>query len=735
MFLKSRLEGLSGNPARVLEMRKNSWGKEGSSRSTGEIMITRASLSAILLIPLLLQQYSLAQEESPGNPESSSEDVVDLSDTSLPETVFTGKAQNLLGEAPAASRGQSSAEELEERPFLRRGELLEVVPGMIITQHSGGGKANQYFLRGFNLDHGTDFGIFVDSMPVNLRTHGHGQGYADINFLIPELVEELDYYKGPFYSELGDFTTAGAARFRLYNVLPDGIARFTIGEDNYYRSLIADSFELGAGYLTLALEYNYYDGPWAKPDQLQRWNGFARYSLGDEFDYTNFTFMAYDAHWDATDQVPLRAIESGLIDRLGLIDPTVGGESSRYSLSMDQRMEGESGITKTSAYVGTYDLDLFSNFTLFLEDPVNGDQFEQFDDRWFAGAQVSHLMPDFTFLGRDAELTVGGQTHHDWIDGVALRKTSSREVISTVREDDVYEMNLSGYGEAVVFWNSWLRTQTGLRGDVYHFDVESDLAANSGSKWDTIVSPKAGVVLGPWNDTEFYLNGGTGFHSNDARGVTINVDPATGESVDGVDPLVRTYGAELGMRTQIMPSLTSTLAFWYLQSDSELVYVGDAGTIEAGDASERYGIEWSNYWRPRDWVYIDTELTVTESQFIPSGDEVENSVPVSFSSGITLGHDEGPFASLRSRYFAPRPLSADGSIESKDAFQVNARVGYRRNSWEVALEALNLFDAEDNDIEYFYTSRLPREPLGGFDDFHVHPIEPQQFRLTFTYRW
>jgi len=699
-------------------------------RTMKKPVFSSLTLSLTLLFPCL----ALAQEATEPDPLSPA-DAPAFGGT-LEQTVIEGKAKDLLGEATSASQGQSSADELDDRPFTRRGELLEVVPGVIITQHSGGGKANQYFLRGFNLDHGTDFGIFVDSMPVNTRTHGHGQGYADINFLIPELVEQLDYTKGPFYSNLGDFTTAGSATFRLYRELPQGIARVTIGEDNYYRGLIGDTiYGDNGGALTFALEYNYFDGPWVQPDELQRWNAFARYSLGDDYDYTTFTFMGYDARWDATDQVPRRAIESGLIDRLGFIDPTVGGESDRYSLSIDTRDENESGITTASAYVGTYGLDLFSNFTLFLEDPINGDQFQQFDDRWFAGGQVAHFMPDHTLFGRDAEITIGGQTHHDWIQGVALRKTSGREVISTVRDDDVYEASIGGYGQTTIFWNDWLRTETGIRGDIYHFDVDSDLEANSGDKWASIVSPKAGLVLGPWNETEFYLNGGTGFHSNDARGVTISVDPVTGEPVDVVDPLVRTYGAETGVRTQIIPGLTSTLAFWYLQNDSELVYVGDAGTIEAGDASERYGIEWANYWRPNDWIFIDTELTLTDSYFIPSGEEIENSIPMTFSSGITLGRDEGPFASLRTRYFSPRPLNGDGSIESQDAFQVNARLGYRKTNWEIALEALNLLDADDNDIEYFYTSRLSGEPAGGFDDFHIHPIEPQQFRLSFTYHW
>ena len=700
-----------------------------------------ASLSS----PLLLEPVTVSEVTSPEA--AVEEDMLILDDESptsmvapdhlLDTLVVVGKAENLLGVAPTASKGQASAEELATRPFLRRGELLEVVPGMTVTQHSGGGKANQYFVRGFNLDHGTDFAIFVDGMPVNNRTHGHGQGYADINFLIPELVEELDYVKGPYFANYGDFSTAGAARFRLYRELPMGIASFSIGTDNFYRSLVADSVQAGEGIATFGLEYGYYDGPWVKPDQLQRWNGFFRYAVGDEDDYASLTLMGYDVTWDATDQVPHRAVASGQIDRFGYIDPSVGGNSHRYSVSADFQKTSDQGVTNSSLYAGTYQLDLYSNFTLFLEDPVNGDQFNQFDDRWFAGGSVSHQFQDLDLLGRDATVTIGGQTHHDWIDGVGLHKTSNRQRLSTVREDDVYEASISGHGDAEIRWNDWIRTQTGLRADLYYFEVDSHtLPANSGTEWDGIVSPKAGVVFGPWAETELYLNGGFGFHSNDARGVTITRDPLTGEAIDSVPALVQTQGAELGIRTQIIPDLTSTLSVWYLHSDSELVYVGDAGNIEAGDASERYGVEWSNYWNPAHWLHFDTEFTATDSRFVATGEEIENAVPLSLSGGVAMGEEYGPFASLRARYFSPRPLNGDGSVESRDAFQLNARLGYRtRSEWEVALEVINLLDAEDNDIEYFYTSRLPGEPAGGIEDIHSHPYEPRQFRLVVTKRW
>ena len=333
--------------------------------------------------------------------------------TTLPEMVVTGKAEDLLGVAPSASKGQASAAEIQSRPFLRRGELLEVVPGVIITQHAGGGKANQYFLRGFNLDHGTDFAIDIEGMPVNQRTHAHGQGYADLNLLIPELVERLDYEKGPYTARNGDLSSAGAAHFILFDALPQGIASLTWGEHNYWRGLLADSFDVGhAGKLTLALEYTYNDGPWVLPEQASRWNGFARYFIGNFDDHFSLTLMGYHGEWQSSDQIPRRAIVDKRLPRFGFVDPRAGGESQRYSLQLDWRRTegaistnsgkatGKSLVSKSpapagedvwraSAYGFYYDLDLFSNFTYFLDDPVRGDQFEQAEERFVAGGEAA----------------------------------------------------------------------------------------------------------------------------------------------------------------------------------------------------------------------------------------------------------------------------------------------------------------------------------------------------------
>ncbi|MEZ5326924.1 MAG: TonB-dependent receptor plug domain-containing protein [Verrucomicrobiales bacterium] len=689
-----------------------------------------------LLLPFLSLFPALSHAQSPDAdlvPATSAA----VEDPRVTDTVIVvGKAEDLLGSAPSSSKGQANNEELSQRPVLRRGELLEAVPGVVITQHSGGGKANQYFVRGFNLDHGTDFHVSLDGMPVNFRTHAHGQGYADLNFLIPEFIERLDYFKGPFYPQLGDLSTAGGAQYRLFHELPKGIASVTVGENDYYRALLGDSWNVGSGVLTLGGEYTHENGPWTDPDGYQRYNGLLRYHLGNEYSYLNFTAMSYIGEWDATDQVPQRAIRDGRIGRFDAIDPSTGGETARHSLQMSWQEKDTGVVTHADAWVGYYDLDLFSNFTYFLNDPINGDQFEQKESRVFAGTNLWRRW-EYDLAGLPSNTTLGFQTQHDWIDGIGLHLTKDRERLSTVRQDDVYQGSFGLYADHETQVTPWMRAGAGLRGDLMAFDVDG-APANSGDDTSGILSPKAHLIFGPWAETEFYINGGLGFHSNDARGVTISTDPLTGESVSPVDPLVRTEGLEVGVRTQAIQDLTATISLWGLRSDSEFVYVGDAGTTEAGPGSERYGIELATYWRPTGWLSLDAEYAWSHARFldVPSGeDHIPNSIEHMVSAGITAGQEEGLYASLRARYFSPRPLEESGTIEGASNLQLNTRVGYRRGPWEFAVDCLNLLDRDDNDIEYYYESRLAGEAIAGIGDTHLHPAEPRQVRLSATYRW
>jgi outer membrane receptor protein involved in Fe transport len=656
--------------------------------------------------------------------------------TSLDEIVVTGKAENLLSQAESSSEGHADFKELAERPFVRRSEILEVVPGMVTTQHAGGGKATQYFLRGFNLDHGTDFAVSVDRMPINMRSHAHGQGYADLNGLLPELVKSVDYTKGTYTARNGDLSTAGSADFVLWDSLPSGIATTEFGEYNYYRGMIADSFDVGSGKLTLGGEWSSYDGPWDREENFERWNAFARYFQGDEENNISVTGMGYSGSWDSSDQIPRRAVDSGLIGIYGNLDDSNGGDSHRYSLQFDMKTTKGSEVTRYSAYGVYYDLDLFSNFTYFLDDPMRGDQFEQQESRYIFGGEIVREWQDRTFLNHEAEFAIGFQTRHDMIDDIGLYKTQRRVRHDTVRVDDIYEASYGVFAESTVKWTPWFRTVAGARADAFYFDVTSDNALNSGDEWDGIISPKFSAIFGPWKETELYVNLGTGFHSNDARGVNNTVDPTSGDPLDAVDPLVRTVGGEIGIRSQVVANLTSTLSLWWLDSDSELVYVGDAGLNEPGPASRRFGVEWTNYWRPNDWLSIDGEIALTHARFRGEGsaDRIPNSIPIMFSGGVALGREEGYFASLRARAFVSRPLEETGTIEGKDTLTVNAQVGYRTKDWEFALQCLNLLDRNDNDIEYYYASQLSSE-ISSVEDTHFHPAEPRMIRARITYRF
>jgi outer membrane receptor protein involved in Fe transport len=638
----------------------------------------------------------------------------------------------------AASAMTISGAEVNARPFSRVGEALEVVPGLIVTQHSGEGKANQYFLRGFNLDHGTDLAITVDGMPVNMPTHGHGQGYADINFMIPELVQSITVRKGPYYADKGDFASAGTVAIDYVSKLPKNIAEVTFGSFGYGRALAAGSTSVGAGTLLTAFEGVGYNGPWDVSDNLRKLNGVLRYSQGTVSDGLTLSAMAYSNGWNSTDQVAQRAIDQGLIGRFGSLDPTDGGDSNRFSLSSNWAQSSEYGQSKINAYVINSSLRLYNNFTYFLDGPVNGDQFSQTDRRTVYGLNASHAF-DVRVGGIETQTRIGLQTRGDDI-RVGLFKTLQRETFSTVREDSVREGNVGLWADTSARWTDWLRTTVGVREDYFAGRVLSDTPQNSGNAQASMTSPKAGIVLGPWYKTEFYGNAGYGLHSNDIRGATITVDP-----IDKVTPqdrvplLVRSKGAELGIRTKAVEGLTSSLAVFVLNFDSELLFVGDAGTTEPSRPSRRVGVEWTNQFQVLPWMRLDFDLAYTRARFTdfdPAGNFIPGAPAWVAAGGVTFGAESGWFGALRGRYFGPRPLIEDDSVRSQASLIFNARAGYKfDNGLRLQLDVLNLFNAKTNQIEYYYLSRLPGEPIGGVADRHVHPAEPLAVRLTLAGRF
>ena len=650
---------------------------------------------------------------------------------SLAPVLVQSSRNSVLGEAETANSGVVTQQQLDARTVYRPGELLEAVPGLVVSQHSGEGKANQFYLRGFNLDHGTDLRTTVDGMVVNQRSHGHGQGWTDVNFLIPELGTLLEYRKGPFYAAEGDFSSAGAVSLKYANTLPSGIASIAIGQNGYARTLLADSPKWGDGKLLYALELMHNDGPFTIGDNYRKKNGVLRYSQGTEANGFNVTAMAYAAKWHATDQIPLRAVQSGALGRFDAIDQTDGGMSSRYSLSGEWRQTNGNVATVVNAYVIRQKLDLFSNFTYFLDDPVNGDQFHQPDHRTTTGINASQTYAT-TLMGRESEFTVGAQFQNDNISN-ALNSTVARQLISTTRADQIRERSLGLYTENKTRWTDSFRTVAGVRADTFHFKVNSDNPANSGSASATKISPKLNLIFGPFNKTEFYTSAGYGFHSNDARGTTLTIDPKTGLPADKVPPLVRSRGLEAGVRTEAIAGLQSSLSFYRLDFDSELTFLGDAGTTRAGRPSRRVGFEFSNYYKPARWLTIDADLSFARARyrgFDPAGDRIPGSVEGVASLALAVDNLGPYFGALQLRVFGPRPLLEDNSVRSRSTTTLNGRIGYKFSpKLKLELEAFNLTNRKNSAIDYYYESRLRGEPAP-VSGIQFHPVESRSLRMT-----
>jgi len=649
------------------------------------------------------------------------------------ERVVVSGTSHSAGVTDAASVGTVTQKQLEARTVYRPGELLESVPGLIVSQHSGEGKANQFYLRGFNLDHGTDLRTTVDGMLVNQRSHAHGQGWTDVNFVIPELATRLEYRKGPYYASEGDFSSAGSVSLKYSNRLQQGIASVGVGENGYRRALLADSPAWGDGTLLYAIEALNNDGPFVHPDRFRKLNAVLRYSQGDDATGFDVTAMAYKARWNATDQITQRAIDGGLLrNRFDAIDTTDGGAAHRYSLSGEWRLSEDTSSTQINAYLIDSKLDLFSNFTYFLDNPVNGDQFAQPDRRRTAGLNASHTR-QWPGLGSESETTFGLQLQTDNIFN-GLLSTRARGTIGVTRQDHIVESSIGMYAENATRWTPWLRSVAGLRGDAYRFKVNGDNPLNAGRATDHMVNPKLSLVLGPWAATELFVNAGGGYHSNDARGTTIRVDPRSGDEVNRVTPLVRSKGVELGLRGNWLPGLQTSLSVYTLDLASELLFVGDAGTTEASRPSRRIGFELANYYRLSDWLTIDADVAFARARFRdrdPAGNRIPGAVEGVASLAVAIDNIGPWFGAAQFRYFGPRPLIEDNSVRSKSTASLNGRIGYRFNGkTRVELEGFNLSNRKASAIDYYYTSRLPGEPAAGVQSIHFHPIESRSFRLS-----
>jgi outer membrane cobalamin receptor len=672
-----------------------------------------------------------------------------------------GREDDLIGIAESASQGTVGAKEIQDRPILRTGEILETIPGVITTQHAGGGKANQYFLRGFNLDHGTDFAIFIDEMPLNLPSHAHGEGYADMNIVIPEFVKRVNFEKGPYYANIGNYGSAGTTNIVYFQTLPQNFFIVEGGMYGYGRAVFGASQKLGSGSLLYGAEAYYDNGPWTHPDAYSKFNGLLTYVQGGDTDGFSITARGYHGKWNSSDQIPVDAVP--LVGLYGTLNPTDGGHSQRYSMQPEWHRQGTSSASKISAYGFYYDLDLFSDFTYYLTDITKGDQFEQQDRRWVAGIDARHTIFS-QWSGRRMSNTFGVQVRNDWIhnalyqseDRVRMDKTDSatgNTLPATPQADRFTDTQVGFYAENNIQWAERFRSVVGLRGDLEYFDVTSlvpdptEAKANTGTASKFLPSPKASLIFGPWFNTEFYLQGGFSFHSNDGRGATQTIEPISAENPYPNTPstpipaLVPTKGAEFGLRTLVVPHLQSTVSLWYLYSASELQQSGDTGGTTASEqSSNRYGVEWANYYTPWAHLALDFDLADSKALFTtideedaapdsPGGERVPEAVGLVISSGVTLHDYKGFSSSLRLRYFGPRDLTSDGIYRSAATALLNVEVRYQiKNKWRISAEFLNLLDRTDHDIDYAYTSRITPAGTAAFTNV-FHPVEPFQVRF------
>jgi outer membrane cobalamin receptor len=655
---------------------------------------------------------------------NSSADITELSNITI-----SGSAQ--VGDAVSASMGTVVAEQIEQRPISRAGEILETVPGLIVTQHSGEGKANQYFLRGFNLDHGTDMATFMDGMPINNRTHAHGQGYTDINFIIPEMIESLDYSKGPYYGKEGDFANAGAVRMHSKSTMDDTLIKIGLGQFGYQRLLLAggtnDIFSEGDSFVA-ALDTTRYDGPWDVAQEQEKYSAMAKYTFGDAVNGGNISFMGFDNSWIATDQIPQRYIDNGG-DRYDSLEDTAGGDTHRYSVNYEGWHDVAGKTLQSNVYVIDYGMDLFSNYT-YATDPVNGDQIRQYDERKIIGGSLL-----FDVLPMDnGEWQLGVDVRHDNIADVSLSATTKRETREVLIRHKVEETGLGLFLQNNHRWTDNFRTQIGARVDYLQADVENRLTGEKNDASDTMVSPKINAIYSTSDTTHWFANYGQGYHSNDARGFSEG-SRATNEKAD---VFARSEGADIGVQTQLTDTLQLAASLWWLTLESELIFVGDNGETEASDKSERKGVEGSIFWQPQSWLIIDSDVAFSQARLQPKG-EGEQYIPGAiervFSLGITV-HDFGQWdAGLRLRHFGDFALNEDNSQRADAVTMLNAQLGYDFSQrLSASFDVINLTNEEGNDITYLYESRLPGE-TADVEDVHLHPTEPRMVRGSLAYRF
>lgn len=630
------------------------------------------------------------------------------------EIVVFGRAEHKIGTATAASEGTISGSDLLVRPLLRVAELLEAVPGMVAAQHSGSGKANQYFLRGFNLDHGSDFTTYIDGVQMNFRTHGHGQGYLDLNGLIPEIIAREDFRKGPYRADGGDFALAGAAYMQTVENFDRPWVAAEVGSHGSRRLAAGGTIERPNGdELTLVAQVKRYDGPWEEPEKLRHYAGFMRYSAETGMGALDFTTHAYHGTWHPTEQIPERIIGSDICpDAYCSPDPTARGRTTRIVNNL--RLQGDDW--DANAYVQFYDWRMSSNPTYANADGSSA-QIDQFDKRWIFGLKGEKEFE----ITQNIDLRIGTENRYDHISNVGVDQTDARQFVSTFGRHKVTEGSVSAYAETEISPIEPLRITAGLRGDYYWYDVIGKepvaVSVGEGSGHASIASPKIAAAWRLTDTVELYANWGRGFHSNDVRGAV---------SATPVPLLVRGTGKELGGRVQ-MGTFSLTATYWWLNLDSELRFVGDANSVEPTGASKRHGYELVGFWRPAPWLALDANYTASHARY-SNGDYVPNAFENAASAGITAVFDRWE-GSLRMRHLGPAPLIEDNSVRDDGSTVFNLRGAYKPGGMEIFGEVLNVFDSKDKDIAYYYESYVPAFDSTPVEDRLSRIVEPRTVRI------
>jgi outer membrane receptor protein involved in Fe transport len=603
-------------------------------------------------------------------------------DDGLEEIVVFGRSLELVGRADAASEGTVGGADLLVKPMLRVAELLEAVPGMVAVQHSGSGKANQYFLRGFNLDHGTDFTTILDGVPLNFRSHGHGQGYLDVNGMIPETVERIDYRKGTYRADVGDFSMAGAAFITTIERFDAPFLAFESGENGWGRLAAGGTKDLDDGAsLTGIVEHKMYDGPWEQPEDLKHTALWGKYRTPTDFGTLGITVSGYDAHWWPTEQLPERAIGTSVCeDAFCALDPTAQGDTKRWIFGAQM----ESDAWRGSIYAQYYDWYMLSN-------PTYDAQIDQFDKRVTLGGRYERTVAETDAV----QVNVGAEFRNDDISNVGVHASDAGEFVANIAQNSIQEASLGVFTE--VSWQATdsLRLLAGLRGDAYTFDAIAKTPGSAeGGVSDSRASPKLGLAYALTDDVELYANWGRGFHSNDARGVVNATDPVPG--------LSRGEGQELGARFEV-GALTITTAYWWLDLDSELIFVGDSNAVEPKGGSERDGYELTMFWKPTDWLGIDAVYTGSTARYVdnPEGVYVEGAVEHAGQVGFSAVKDQWE-ASLRLRYLGEYALTPDNAQRADAETSLNLRGAYTVRNATFYAELLNVLDEDGKDIVYWY---------------------------------